>query len=777
MAAKAFGQRLVPAEAKRFVAGGGAYVDDLPVEDALHTAFVRSPFAHARILSLNLEGARSAPRVAAVFGASDLGRAGEPLPYLYPHAAVEHPKTQLPLADGEVFYAGQVVAMVVAEDRYAAEDAAELVLVDYDPLPPVVNLEVAADEGAQLVHSDLPSNVAAHFTQRCGDPDNAFADAEVVIRERFEIERSAGMPMEPRGLAARWEPGRGELTLWDSTQNTVDLRDGLARRFGLRQEQVRVVAPDVGGGFGTKIHIFYPDEVLIPFAAMELGRPVKFIEDRSEHFVGSHHERKQVHEIELAATRAGDVIGLRDSFLHDTGAFIPQGLQVCQVTATQLPGPYRIPNLEVELRAVYTTTVPVTPYRGSGRPHACFVIELTLDRLATELGLDRVEIRRRNFIRPDEFPYAREPLLFADDLPVVLDSGDYEPALDKALERIGHAGFAAEQEAARAEGRHLGLGLACYVEATGLGPFEAALAQVDPDRGGLRVSVAVPAQGQAHATTLAQVAADGLGVEPGDVEIQAGDTGRFAQGVGTYASRTAVVAGTAVHEAVGALRDRLLEVAAERLGVGAGELEIGPGRVAVRGRPEHGLSFAELGPLEASGSYAPPHATWASGVHACVVEVDLETLQVNYRRYVAVHDCGNVINPGVVEGQVLGGIAQGVGGALYERLEYDDEGQIQNASFMDFLIPYATEVPAVEVEHETTPSPLNPLGMKGAGEAGTIPVPAVTAAAVQDALAPFGVRITEAPLDPNRLHELLESAGAPGFEPSPSQGGVAAGPR
>lgn len=751
----AFGQRLIRADTARLVAGGGRYLDDLEADGVLHAAFFRSPHAHAHIKQLDLGAARRAPGVVAAYTASDLGRVGDPLPYLYPHRSVEHALTQRPLALDEVHYAGQPMAMVVAEDRYLAEDALELVEVELEPLPVVAGLEYAAGDGAPLVHTHLPHNVAARLRQRSGDPDAAFASADVVIRCRLDVERSAGMPLETRGVMARWDAETGELEVWDSTQNVVEVRDRLAEVLGLPPERVRVAAPDVGGGFGTKVHVCYPEEVLVPFAARELGRAVKFVEDRLESFVASHHERGQTHDVELAATRDGVVTGMRDRFLHDTGAFIPQGLQVPLVTASQLPGPYRIPNLDIEFLAVYTNTVPVTPYRGCGRPHACFVVERALDRLAEELELDRAEVRRRNLIAPDEFPYEREGLEFADGLPVILDSGSYAQALDQALERIGYDGFREEQRLAREAGRHLGIGVACYVEATGLGPHEAAKLRVNPETGRLTVLVALPSQGQGHETTFAQVAADALGAEVGEIDVRGGDTALHADGVGTYASRAAVVAGSAVHAAALDFRRRVLAAAAERLELPVEELMLGPGRVFAPAAPALAVTFTELA-VEGEGRYTPPHATWASGTHACVVEIDAETFGVAYRRYVCVHDCGNIINPAVVDGQVVGGIAQGVGGALYERLEYDDEGQLRNGSFMEFLMPYSTEVPAVELSHIMTPSPLNPLGMKGAGEAGTIPVPAVTVSAVEDALRSLGrsIRLAEAPLSPERLCDL-----------------------
>ena len=433
MATQTFGERITRNEDPRFLRGEGRYLDDVEAVGALHVAFLRSPMAHARISGLDVSRARAHPGVERVYTCDDIGELDQPLPLLIPHPAMTHPRTQRPLARDEVAYAGQVIAAVVAVDRYVAEDAVELIDVDYEPLPVIVDLEAAAAEGAPLVHDDVPGNLACRLLQTHGDPDAAFAEAEVTVSETFTIERSAGMPLEARGVLAFYDTRAGELTVYDSTQAPISIRGGLASLFGIPEDKVRVIAPDTGGGFGTKVMMFYPEEVLVPFAAVDIGRPVKWVEDRTEHFIGSNHERMQIHRIELAARRDGTVIGLRDSFLHDTGAFIPYGIAVAQVAAAQIAGPYRIDNIGVELQAIYTNTVPVSPYRGCGRPQACLTIELAMDKLAAELGIDRMELRRRNFIQPEDFPYGREGLIFADGKPVVMDSGDYPGGLDDVL--------------------------------------------------------------------------------------------------------------------------------------------------------------------------------------------------------------------------------------------------------------------------------------------------------------------------------------------------------
>ncbi len=540
--------------------------------------------------------------------------------------------------------------------------------------------------------------------------------------------------------------------------------------------------------------LFYPDELLVPWAAMRLGRPIKYIEDRVKDFLGSSQEHTQIHEIELAALKTGEVIGLRDSFLHDTGAYIPYGIAVAQVASTSIAGPYRIPNIWVEFTAVYTPTVQVTPYRGCGRPHACFAIERAMDQLAEELGLDRLEIRRRNLIREDEFPYAREGLLFADGLKVTLDSGQYAKALDMAAAALGD--LPTERARARAAGKYLGFGLACYVEGTGLGPYEGGHIRVHPITGKVYVNTGLSTQGQGHDTVFAQIVADQLGVDVSDVIVVEGDTKAFDWGVATFASRAAVVSGNAIHKTALIVRQKILKAAANMLETEIENIELkdsaawikgtnrfvplaaiatasNPLRYAFNEAAQAATQFAPAskhdGPplaegeapgLEATDYYSPPQSTWAYGVHAALVEVDPGLCTVKIRKYVCVHDCGNMINPTIVEGQVLGGIAQGIGGALYERLEYQPDGNLANANFAEFLLPYATEIPEIKVLHLETPTPLNPLGVKGVGEAGCIAVGAVVASGVEDALrALCDVKFWHVPLTPSMISDALEKAG------------------
>jgi CO/xanthine dehydrogenase Mo-binding subunit len=663
----------------------------------------------------------------------------------------------------------------VAESRYLAEDAAERILVDYEPLPAVVDLEKALLPGAPRVHEDVGSNVAAHVVQKKEDYEAARAQADVVIRRRFSYDRGAAAAIENRGVVAQWDARAQKLTIWDTTQAPIPVRNGLAAMLGLSEHQVRLVTPFIGGGFGPKIMMFYPEEVLIPWLALQLERPVKRIEDRAENFLATTQERGQIHEAEIALTRDGVILGVKDSFLHDTGAYDPYGLTVPLNSQCTLMGPYRVPAYASEFRAVFTNKTIVTPYRGAGRQHGVFVIERLMDLAARELGIDRIEIRRRNFLRPDEFPHDHV-IIYQDFAPLYYDSGNYEPALDQILERIGYERFVREEQPRlRAAGRRVGIGVVSYVEGTGIGPFEGARVQVQTS-GKVTVVTGIGTQGQGHFTVLAQVAAQQLGVDVDDVDVVTGDSDQFHWGTGTFASRGAVVAGNATHEAAKAVREKAIRLAAEQLGVPEEQIELVDGEARVKGEPGRAISLGELAKranpmrgavkpgtepgLEATRYFGPYRGATASGCHACILEIDPETMQVKVQKYVVVHDCGRVLNPLIVDGQVHGGVAQGIGNSYYEQLVYDDAGQLLNASFMDFLLPTALDVPRVEVGHEETVSPLNELGTKGAGEAGAIPVGALFAQAVEDALAIPGLEILEIPLSPSRLWELVETAKA-----------------
>ncbi|MGI8578317.1 MAG: aerobic carbon-monoxide dehydrogenase large subunit [Nocardioidaceae bacterium] len=785
MTTKLFGERVRRVEDPRLVTGQGRYLDDLG-NDALAVAFVRSPHAHARIADIDVTAALEVDGLVAIYTYDDLqGRMAEPLPLLIPHPTLTHGRTQFALAKEEVNYVGEAIVMVVATDRYVAEDVAGLIDVRYDYLPAVVGIE-RARAGADLVHPDVPGNVAATMVQEVGDAAAVIAAATHSGLLSLRIERSASTPMEGKGVLARWEPDDESLLVHTSTQSSTSVRQAIAAKLELPVDRVEVVTPDVGGGFGVKIVHPWPEEVLIPLAAIKLRRPVKWVEDRREHFISSAHERAQCHEVSFGYDDEGRLLGLADEFWHDNGAYTPYGLIVPIITSTQLLGPYKPAAYRVEFHSVYTNTVQVTPYRGAGRPQGCFVMERVMDAIAHERGLDRVVVRERNFIRPEEMPYDHG-LIFQDGRPLIYDSGDFPATMAKLKTLVGWDDFDTFRQQARAAGRRVGIGVACYVEGTGVGPYEGGHVRVETD-GTVVVSTGLTTQGQGHQTMLAQIVADELGVPMDRVRVTTGDTRRFKYAVGTFASRTAVMSGSAVALTARKVRAKALRIAANALEASVDDLEIVDGHVQVKGSPDAAIDlgvvavlsnplryafdagaaratqFAALTDptrppidagdepgLEGTDYYSPTQSTFANGMHAVVVETDPATAEVTILRYCVVHDCGTVINPMIVEGQIHGGVAQGVGGALYERMEYDESGQLINASFMDFLMPYASEVPQIEIDHLHTPSPLNPLGAKGAGEAGVIPGSAAIASAIEDA---EGFPITAMPISPSELFEL-----------------------
>jgi CO/xanthine dehydrogenase Mo-binding subunit len=785
MTTKLFGQRVARVEDARLVTGQGRYLDDLG-HDALAAAFVRSPHAHARITDIDVSAALDVEGLVAIYTYDDLeGRMAEPLPLLIPHPTLTHGRTPYPLANRVVNHVGEAIAMVVATDRYVAEDVVDRIAVTYDPLPPVVGIQ-ASRAATSLVHEDVPGNVAATTVQEAGDAAAVIAASPRRSSLSLTIERSASTPMEGKGVHAVWDDDDKSLLVHTSTQSSTSVRQAIAAKLNLPVDRVEVVTPDVGGAFGVKIVHPWPEEVMVPWAAIRLGSPVKWVEDRREHFISSAHERGQLHELEFGYDDDGVLLGLSVRFWHDHGAYTPYGLIVPIITSTQLLGPYKPRAYRVEFQSVYTNTVIVTPYRGAGRPQGCFVMERLMDFIAADLGLDRTLVRERNFIQPDEMPYDHG-LVFQDGRPLIYDSGDFPASMAKLKELVGWDEFAAQREAARREGRRIGIGLACYVEGTGVGPYEGGHIRVETN-GTVVVSTGLTTQGQGHQTMLGQIVADELGLPMERIRVTTGDTRRFKYAVGTFASRTAVMSGSAVALTARKVRAKALRIAADALEASVDDLEIVDGNVQVKGSPGASVALGTVAVLsnplryafddaarlatqfaaandptkppidpgdepglEGTDYYSPAQSTFANGMHAVIVETDPDTAEVKILRYCVVHDCGNVINPMIVEGQIHGGVAQGVGGALYERMEYDESGQLLNASFMDFLMPYASEVPFVEIDHLETPSPLNPLGVKGAGEAGVIPGSAAIAAAIEDA---EGFPIRAMPISPSELFAL-----------------------
>ena len=778
MGAKFFGASVKRREDPRFLRGEGRFIDDVIVPGLLHAAFLRSPHAHARIVAIDAAAAAAAPGVVRVLTFRDLERWMKPLPLFGAvppglAAAVKFDVRQAPqwaLCRDRARYVGEIVAMVVADCPERAQDAVDLVRVDWELLPSVVDMTRAAEPGTPLIHPEWGSNIGIGFTHAIGDADGAFARADVTVAETFHVQRYVGMPLEGRGVVAVWDRRDGTMTTWNSTQVSHFVQQGLTGALGLPPHKIRVIAPDLGGGFGTKAS-GYAEDALIPIAAMVLGRPVKWIESRREHMSGAAHARHQVHAISLAASRDGTILGVRDRIWLDLGAYNVWGVVLPYNTVAHLIGPHRIKNMRVDVEAVVTNKTPNAPYRGAGRPETVFAMDRIVDCLARELGMDPAELRRRNYIRPDELPYDFG-MPYRDGNPLVYDTGDFPEALEKALEAAGYEQFRAEQPRLRERGVHRGIGISGYVEGTAIGPFEGVTVKLDL-AGRVLVATGAISSGQGHETSFAQVAADALGVPMDWVTVIGGDTAAVPFGVGTFASRSAVTAGSSIVDACREVRTKLARAAAALLEAAPEDVEIEDGRAFVKGSPASAVELARIvqasiptfarpgvvsPDFEASAYHHVPTVTFASAVHVATVEVDVATGRVTLLRYVVAHDCGRVINPVIVEGQVHGGVAQGVGGALFEEMVYDETGQLLTGSLMDYAVPKADDLPPIETVHLEFPSPRNPLGIKGLGEGGAISPPAAIANAIEDALAPFGVRVTETPVSAARIVLLLERA-------------------
>jgi len=777
MGARYFGAAVRRREDPRFLRGEGRFVDDVTLPGLLHAACVRSPHAHARIRSIDAARARAMPGVAAVFTHADLARWLKPLPLFGAAppglaAAVRFDVRQAPqlaLCKDVVRHVGEIVAMVVADSRARAEDAAEAVAVEWEPLTALTDMVAAGEAGAPLLYPEWGTNVAVGFSHAIGDAERALAAADVVVEETFRIQRYVGMPLETRGVVAQWDRRDGTLTTWNSTQVSHFVQQGLVAALELPPHKIRVIAPDLGGGFGTKAS-GYPEDVLVPLAARALHRPVKWIEDRREHMMAAAHARHQTHTIRLGARRDGTIVGLADRIWLDLGAYNVWGIVLPYNTVAHLIGPYRIRDMTVDVKGVVTNKTPNAPYRGAGRPETVFAMDRAVDCLARRLGVDPADLRRKNYIRTDELPWDFG-MPYRDGNPLVYDSGDFPAALESALAAAGYDAFRREQPALRARGVLRGIGISGYVEGTAIGPFEGAHVTVDLT-GRVRVATGAVSSGQGHETSFAQVAADALGVPLDWITVVGGDTAAVPFGVGTFASRSGVTAGNSIADAARQVRAKLVAAAAALLEAAPDDVDIEDGKAFVRGAPASAVdlgavvqasipTFARPGvatpDFEASAYHHVPTVTYASAVHVAQVEVDPGTGAVRLLGYVVAHDCGKVINPTIVEGQVHGGVAQGVGGALFEEMVYDAEGQLLTGTLMDYLVPSATDLPRIETVHLEFPSPRNPLGMKGLGEGGAISPPAAIANAIDDALAPLGVRVTETPASPARVLALIET--------------------
>ena len=772
MSARFFGAAVPRLEDPRLLAGRGRYVDDIAIPGMLQAAFVRAQVAHGRIIGIDTAAARGMPGIAAIFVMADFaGIAQGPMPPMAAHPLIKVPITYHPLAVDEVRHVGEAVAIVLAETRQQAEDAANAVSLDIEHLPSIADPAAALEEGAPQVHSGHASNLAATLRGGFGDANAAFAKADHVLSEIFSIHRGGCHSMECRGVIAAPDMLSGDLTIYTSSQSPYMVRRHLAQYLQRDELTLRVIAPDVGGGFGPKANV-YPEEFATALAALTIGRPVKWIEDRSEHFVATTQQRGQVWTLDVAFTREGRMQAVRGRCIHDNGAYAPYGLILPATALGSFPGPYALEALDIAVDVVLTNLVPTSPVRGAARPCTAFVLERLADRIARHLGIPREEVRRRSFVRAHQMPYTTG-MKARDGSPISYDSGDYAKALDLALDKIDAAGFAARRAEAATRGKRLGLGIASCVEDTGLAPFEGATVRVTP-AGNVVIATGAASQGQGHRTVFAQIAADALGIDIAEISVEAADTGKFPLGISTIGSRIAVTAGSSVELAAQKVRAKALKAASFMLEASENDLELENGVVRVVGVPGMQVSLGDIaralsgsaglllpGHLEpdlAATAYFESNAlTFAYGSNTCEVEIDPATGDARVTRYVVAHDCGRLINPLVVDGQIRGGVVHGIGNALYERMVYDETGQPLSTNYGEYLLPIATEMPDIEIHHIETPSPRNPIGVKGAGEGGTIPAAACVISAIEDALGPNAPFVTEHPVSPERLCEWLEA--------------------
>ena len=757
---KSVGARIKRREDLSLIRGLGQYVDDVKLPEMLHVALLRSPHAHARIKSIDTVAAGQHPGVVAVVTGAELRDQIGTIPTTADNPTLRIPK-HFVLAVDKVCYVGEGVAAVVAESRYTARDGIDLIQVEYDPLPAVTDPEKALAPDSPVIHSEWPDNLAFHWEQTQGEVEKAFKQADKVVKQKLVHQRLAPIAIETRGVVARYLSTGKELTVWSSTQIPHLLKTHLAKMLQLPEEQTRVIAPDVGGGFGSKLNV-YAEEGLLAWMAMKLGRPVKWVEERRENIQATIHGRGQVGEVQAAVKKDGTILGLRYKVVADIGAyhqlFTPA---IPPFTGLMLSGCYKIPAIGIEVRAAFTNKMSTDAYRGAGRPEATYVIERLMDRIAQELDIDAVKVRRKNFPQPQEFPFKTATGL-------AYDSGNYQAALDKALKLAGYDKLRREQKQLRRRGRYLGIGVSTYVEICAMGPgfWEYGKVEVDP-AGSVKVFSGASPHGQGQKTSFAQIVADELGVPMDDVDVIHGDTKIVAKGMGTFGSRATAVGGVAVYQAAEKVREKARDLASHLLEVDADDLVFSDGRFAVKGVPRRALTIQQIAgqaaknlpkgsaaSLSAESTFEPANFTFPFGTHVCVVEVEPETGNVEIKKYVAVDDCGKVINPLLVDGQVQGGIAQGLGQALYEGVVYDKNGQLLTGSLMDYALPRAANLPRFQLARTETPTPVNPLGVKGIGEAGTIGSTPAVVGAVVDALAPFGVTHIDMPLTPQKIWRL-----------------------
>ncbi len=771
---KVFGSRAKRLEDPALLTGQGRFVDDIILPEMLHAAFVRSPHGHAKISGINVDSARAMDGVHAIYTLDDFKPhlTNERLVVGLPSSAYKQELDRPALAMGEVVYVGEPVAIVVADTRYIAEDAAAMVKVEYDILPAVADCRAALEEGAPLAHSSSPHNILAQFDMGYGEVDSVFANAPHVYSESMWQHRGGSQSIKCRGAVSIYDPLEELVTLYSATQAAHTAKNILIDMLGLNENQIRVIIPDVGGGFGPKL-VFYQEDVSVVLAAKLLGRPVKWTEDRREHFISTTQERDQFWEVEIAVDDNGKMLGLRGSMTHDHGAYTARGINLAFNSALIVSLPYDVPCYHMDVVLAVTNKVPVTPVRGAGHPQGIFVMERLLDRAARELGIDRPEIRRRNLIPTEQLPFTKG-LKTRGDAPVVLDSGDYLACMEEALERIDFAGFSERQEKARQEGRYIGVGIANYVKGTGRGPFETVTVRIGPS-GKIMVYSGAAAMGQSTQTMLTQIVAENLGGDMENIEVVTGDSSVVPMGIGGSASRQTVTAGSSALLAAQEVREKALKVAAHMLEAseedleiegreirvkGVPDLKVGLGQVAhaVAGTPGYALPGGIEPGMEATKNFMIDDLTFVNGTAAVEVEVDPETGKVSFIKYVIVHDCGTVVNPMIVAGQVIGGTAHGIGNTLFEWMGYDVTAQPITTNFAEYLLISAPEMPHVEMGHMESPTPLNPLGVKGVGECGVVPAPAAIISAVENALAPFEVYLDQVPLRPPEIVEKIQNA-------------------
>jgi aerobic carbon-monoxide dehydrogenase large subunit len=747
--------------------GGACFVDDIRLPGMLETAFVRSSHAHALIRAIDRRAALAMPGVHAVLTLDDLRPhlRTERLAVGLPSPAYRQHRDRPVLAGAETVHVGEPIAIVVADSRYRAEDAAASVIVDFEPLPATADARLALGPKAPRAHRDARDNLLAEFTMAYGDVDRAFAAAPHRFALSLWQHRGGGHSLEGRGAVARLDPLDGVLTLWSSTQTPHAALRLLSDLLGRAENELRVVAPEVGGGFGPKL-VFYPEDVAVALAALILKRPVKWIEDRREHFTATTQERDQYWEIELATDKDGHILGVRGTLIHDHGAYTARGVNLPYESAQTVTLPYDVPAYRLNLKLALTNKVPVSPVRGAGQPQGVFAMERLLDKAARQLGLDRAEIRRRNLIGPARMPCTK-PLVARGGLSVMLDSGDYPACQAMALDQAGWRDFPARQQAERAAGRHLGIGVANFVKGTGRGPFESARVRIGAS-GRIEVAAGAAAMGQGTRTMLAQIVGAALDADPASIAVTAGDTRAIALGIGGFNSRQAVLAGSSAHMAALAVRAKALDIASHLLEAAPADLELADGAVRLKAVPQRNVTLGAIARavagaagfplprgvspgLEASEALVIDAMAYANGTAVAEVEVDAATGHVALRNLVIAHDCGRILNPQIVDGQIVGGAAHGIGNALFEWMGFDDQAQPVTTSFAEYLVAAAADVPRIGLLHKESPSPLNPLGVKGVGECGVMAVPAAIVSAIEDALSPFGVAIDQTPIRPFEL--------------------------